>query len=166
MISSSLMRLVINFLTAKLTKLATMVSIACYRQNCVNLALIDWQVHRPCPCIMLLLFAQRFEGISFNRFAWFASPTYPVSRRLFSCALVRRRGSPLPSEATASSSSKGGAINRSLWLIGRFLRPLTLFVALLTVTFKLPLASGCGRTACGSGEIMFIIKLLEKFHFH
>jgi hypothetical protein len=39
--------------------------------------------------------------------------TYPRSRSDLSCVLVRRRGSPLPSAATASSSSNGGMMNKS-----------------------------------------------------
>lgn len=72
---------------------------------------------------------------------------HPDSRNDFSCELVRRRGSPLPSDATASNSSKGGAINRSRKLIGRvLLRLLTLFVALLTVSTSVVADSGCGST--------------------
>lgn len=39
--------------------------------------------------------------------------SHPRSRMLSRCLLVSRRGSPLPSTATASSSSKLGATNRS-----------------------------------------------------
>lgn len=39
--------------------------------------------------------------------------THPLSRILSSCLLVSLRGSPLPSTATASSSSKLGATNMS-----------------------------------------------------
>lgn len=54
--------------------------------------------------------------------------THPRSRNDLSCWSVRRRGSPWLSVATASSSSNGGAINRSRKFIGRaFL--LLLFVA-------------------------------------
>lgn len=45
--------------------------------------------------------------------------THPFSRIALSWELVSRRGSPVPSVATASNSSKGGAINKSLKLIGR-----------------------------------------------
>lgn len=46
---------------------------------------------------------------------------YPRSRNDFNCVLVNRRGSPMPSIATASNSSNGGAMNKSRKLIGRHL---------------------------------------------
>lgn len=49
------------------------------------------------------------KSISFVRCWW----TYPRSLSDRSWLLVRRLGSPLPSAATASSSSKGGMMNRS-----------------------------------------------------
>lgn len=48
--------------------------------------------------------------------------TYPLSRNERNCELVKRRGSPVPSAATASNSSNGGVIKRSRKLIGRVLR--------------------------------------------
>lgn len=42
---------------------------------------------------------------------------------------MRRRGSPFPSAATASNSSKGGATNKSRKLIGRDLRLFVVFDA-------------------------------------
>lgn len=48
--------------------------------------------------------------------------TYPRSRSDFSWLLVRRRGSPEPSVATASNSSNGGATKRSRKFTGRYLR--------------------------------------------
>lgn len=47
--------------------------------------------------------------------------TYPRSRSDFNCVLVNRLGSPLPSIATASNSSNGGATNKSRKFIGRYL---------------------------------------------
>lgn len=47
--------------------------------------------------------------------------THPRSLRDLSCVLVKRLGSPLPSAATASSSSNGGMINKSRKLFFDFL---------------------------------------------
>lgn len=47
--------------------------------------------------------------------------THPRSRSDLSWLFVRRRGSPLPSAATASSSSNGGIINKSRKLFFDFL---------------------------------------------
>lgn len=48
--------------------------------------------------------------------------TNPRSRNDFNWVLVRRRGSPDPSIATASNSSNGGDINKSRKFIGRYRR--------------------------------------------
>lgn len=54
----------------------------------------------------------------------------------------------MPSEATASSSSKGGAINKSLKLMGLALRLPTVFEPLLPELLRVKAAAdnGCGRT--------------------
>uniref|UniRef100_A0A1A9VB55 Uncharacterized protein n=1 Tax=Glossina austeni TaxID=7395 RepID=A0A1A9VB55_GLOAU len=59
-----------------------------------------------------------------------------------------RRGSPVPSEATASNSSNGGAINKSRKLIGRILRlPPTVLEPLWPKPLKANEAAdnGCGK---------------------
>lgn len=60
---------------------------------------------------------------------------YPRSRIARNCVLVNRRGSPVPSAATASSSSNAGAMNRSRKFKGRALR-----------VFVVPADNAVGRT--------------------
>lgn len=62
--------------------------------------------------------------------------TYPRSRSERSCVLLSSRGSPVPSAATASSSSNGGAMKRSRRLIGRDFR---LVLAIMLLLLLLPL---------------------------
>lgn len=61
------------------------------------------------------------EKVNFKRDVASRVDTYPRSRRDLSWLFVRRRGSPLPSAATASSSSNGGMINKSRKLFFDFL---------------------------------------------
>lgn len=55
-------------------------------------------------------------------FLFFLEITNPFSLNDFNCVFVNRLGSPVPSIATTSSSSNGGAINKSRRFIGRYRR--------------------------------------------
>lgn len=68
--------------------------------------------------------------------------SYPRSRNDFNCELVNRLGSPIPSIATASNSSNGGAINKSRKLIGRHL---------------LRFACNCVDDGCVNASLIFVL---------